>query len=111
MAVSSEKKHVCGGSFLIRNAYDVSASCVREENGEEPWSVHLSGGWECPLLRVLAVLGAAVTVCCILKQCVRSLRERRLLREWKRRLEAKAAKKAASRAEKDGEKGSCGCAG
>ena len=87
----SDRK-VCG-AYVLRNVYDVSASCGRKDGEEGPWSVHLSGDWECPLLRVIAGVSAALAVFCIVKKCVNAIRKRRLFSEWKRCAERKAAER------------------
>ena len=100
MSILSGKKKSCGEAFVLRNAYDVSASCTRGENGEEPWSMRVSGGWECSLLRAAVIFGGICAAFCLFRKLGRLLRERRLLRDWKHRLETKAARRRASAAEK-----------
>ena len=100
MSILSEKKKSCKGAFVLRNAYDVSASCTRGENGEEPWSMRVSGGWECSLLRAAVIFGGICAAFCLFRKLGRLLRERRLLRDWKHRLETKAARRRAKAVEK-----------
>lgn len=100
MSILSGKKKACREACVLRNAYDVSASCTRGENGEEPWSMRVSGGWECSLLRAAVIFGGVCAAFCLFRKLGLLLRERRLLRDWKHRLEAKAAHRRASAAEK-----------